>query len=317
MGRQQIVGQQTPKESSIFSPFKSFYLKCHITDDIKNEDQRNVITIVGVRSAFLSKYDENVHNFHIKDVERIKNDDLFIRRFIDGATFNDKDAKIDDVINLIIDVLSWRLEYKINEMCPKDFPIEFMKCGIIRQSYLDNGDLLISIVGRRYKKVDGVMVKAILPGILWYHEVSVVPYLEKNPNAKVHILFDATNCGLDQADTALIYHGVPILVKYYPGIIFKCYVHNLNWMLKPFCNIFKSFIPERFRNIGYMTTDANISDVIGANNVPDFMGGPSATTELDTFDGMTDIETVGVSLGFRRSSIEKFKKIVADAFLIK
>lgn len=315
MGKEEILYQQTPTMMNFYSPIKSF-LSRHLSVEVKPADAKETpIKISAVRESFISKYDANVQTFHTKDVERIENDDKFVQRFIDGALFNDQDASVQDVIDLAFSVLSWRLEYGINDMTPADFPADIFKCGLLKQTILPNGDIMICIVGRRYKRVSEIMEKAIIPGILWYYEYGIVPYL--NLGSKLHILFDATKCGLDQADTVLIFAGVPILTKYYPGIVSKCYVYGLPWILKPFISLFKPVIPKKFADIGYMVNDKNKADILGSDCIPDILGGNLETTNLNTCENMADLDSCGMRQRIKEHNAQKFKKVISDAYNIK
>lgn len=284
-------------------------------ESVKSVGEKQVITISSVRESFISKYDDNVHNFHIKDVERIKSDDMFFQRFINGAIFNDPDANVQNVIDLIFKVLSWRQEYKINDMSPTDLPVEIVKCGLLKQAILPNGDIMICIIARRYRKVDEIMEKAILPGIFWYYEYCIVPNLK--PDTRLHILFDGSGCGLNQADTILITAGVPILINYYPGLVSKCYIYNMPWILKPFITLFRPLIPKKFTNIGYIMNDKNMNDFMGSVGVPDILGGDIVTTDLYISDTMPDFDNCGIWNRIKKQNMEKFRKMLSDAFNIK
>ena len=52
---------------------------------------------------------------------------------------------------------------------------------------------------------------------------------------------------------------------------------------------------------------------MGRENVPDFLGGSVARSELVFPQGMDDIESVGVSRGIRRGSIAKFRQVIREA----
>lgn len=273
--------------------------------------EENLITISSVRESFLKLPSDQVATYHPKDLEKIKNDDKFIQRFIDGALFGKSSVTNEDVTDLITVVLRWRQEFGINDFTASDFPTEFIKSGIFKQATLSNGDILICIIGRRYKKVGEWTDRVLIPGILWYYETILFPNLKDG--CKLHLLIDLSNCGLDQADTTFIFMIAPILINYYPGIVSKVYFHNVPWIFKPFTSLFLSLIPRKFKDIIFVIDKKSRIDMLRCDNVPDFMDGPLITTGFDMPTGLSDIETVGVKRGFKRANIDKFKRMIQEA----
>lgn len=275
------------------------------------------ITISKVRESFFFKYVPNIYNFHPKDIARIENNDMFIQRFIDGSIFNNPDAGIKDVIDLMMIILKWRQEYGINDMEAKDFPAVIFNCGIFKQATLPNGDMIFCVCGRKYKKVDELIEKAVLPGICWYFEYGILPNLKEGK--KVQIMIDLTGCGLKQADTSIITIGIPLLVNYYPGHFSRIYIYNLPWILEPFVTIGRPFVPARLFNISYIIDKNNMDGIMGSNDcIPDFLGGQLVTYNPQSFEGMTnDIESCGIALRMKKKNVEKIVKVISDAFHIQ
>lgn len=278
-----------------------------------NETQYIPVTVSSIRESILYqlKYDKSM-NYHRKDIEKIQSNDRFIQRFIEdawiGKNFNERITK-EEVIGAIFKVLKWRQEFGINDFEPSDFPIEPFKCGLVRQGVLPSGDILFCIIGRKYQKVED-WTDIIISCIIWYYE-----QLEQTmiPGQKLALFFDITNCGLNQADSRLIFTGAPILINYYPGAISKVYFYQLPWLLKPFLSLFLSLLPPKFKQLVVTLSKKDAESILGLENVPDFLGGPVATSDLTLPNGMGNIDSVAASRGIRRGSIGKFRQVIRDA----
>lgn len=278
------------------------------------------VSVCNVRDAFFKLYDnqdkyENI--FHAKDVQRLKDEDLFVKRMINGAKLRNGDANqnivsIDDVLDHIKYFLKWRLEYGINDITPADIPKEYFYSGMIKQASLSNGDILLIVSARKFKRIEEFTDFIFLKGFMFYYENYILPNI-LNIDAKYMLAFDMSRVGISQADPYLIYHSVPISLKYYPEIVIETYFINIPFFFKPFLSIFLTLVPGRYQNKHYKVDANNAADVFGADNVPDILGGPLKMSNLDYIQGISDIETVGVSKGFKRSNIEKFKQYCLDA----
>lgn len=250
--------------------------------------------------------------FHIRDIDRIKRSDHFIQRYIDDANACAKvGTRItnEKVVNAIIDVLKWRKEFGINDFTAQMFPKEFFEAGIIKISNLRNGDIMIYVVGRRYKKVDE-WSDCIIDLLLWkFDEIeSTLP-----EGAKVSVFVDATGCGLSQADTGLLFKGIPILIGYYPGAVSKAYFYQVPWLLKPFAQMALALLPAKFKELVCFVESKTGIASMGEENVPDFMGGPVITKDFPIPDNVGTVESAGSARGISKSNIEKMKKMVDAA----
>ena len=276
-------------------------------------DKENNYRKVGRQVSFggVVDQDNNVEDaeFHIKDIDRIRHSDHFIQRYIDDANAGNKvGVRICDkqVVDAIIDVLKWRKEFGINDYAPTMFPREFFEAGTLRLGHLVGGDTMFYVVGRKYKKVDG-WSDVIIDLLLWkFDEVEI----SLKEGAKVRFFVDATGCGLSQADTGLLFKGVPILISYYPGAVSKAYFYQVPWLLKPFAQVALSLLPQKFKDlICFVESKTGIAQM-GEENIPDFMGGPVVTENFPIPQGISSVEQVGAARGLNKNNIAKMKKMV-------
>lgn len=250
--------------------------------------------------------------FHIKDIDRIRRSDHFIQRYIDdanGCTKVGTRITNQQVVDTIIDVLKWRKEFGINDFTAQMFPKEFFQAGIVKTSNLRNGDIMIYVIGRRYKKIDE-WSDCIIDLLLWkFDEIEcMLP-----EGAKVRVFVDATGCGLSQADTGLLFKGVPILIGYYPGAVSKAYFYQVPWLLKPFAQMALALLPAKFKELVCFVESKTGIASMGEENVPDFMGGPVITKDFPIPDNIGTVESAGSVRGISKSNIEKMRKMVDAA----
>ena len=298
-------------ENSKPSYWRSMFQKVYKRNskDVQKDDQDDV-SVTSVRNYFISQLDSGVIDstlFHPKDIEKMMRNDKFIQRYIEEHLLgNEEKITVTEIMNNIGKVLKWRKEFGINDLEPNNFPIEFFHLGMVKQATLSNGDILFCIFGRKYKIIDewrSVLVKSVL----WYYD-TLEQSLEKD--TKIHVIVDGSNCGMDQADFGMLFHVAPIVLNYYSTVVSRAYWYGIPWILKPGFSILLSLVPKRFKGRNFILDSNNVADLMGSENIPDFMGGPLNTYFPPIPDGMSDIESVGIANGIKRKNIDEAKRVI-------
>lgn len=300
------------QESAWLSSYKSRFRK-EFSEESKNVSN---VTVGSVRECFTKgikdgSIDEST--IHPKDIEMMEKSNKFIQNYIDEGVIRKKEKLTDDqVVSKIVKVLTFRQEFKLNEYESKDFPIELIQLGFIRQAILPNGDLLLCAIGRKYKRSKGWNRIILLFG-LWYFD-----QLERSIplGTKIHLLVDATNCGWEQVDIKLFWILVPILIKYFTTALYKLYWYNIPWFLRSSFKFGLHLFPPYFHDKNTVVSLNDISNILGNDGIPDFLGGNLKTTILNIPDEISDLETVGINRGIERKNIDEFKRIIQDATLM-
>lgn len=146
--------------------------------------------------------------------------------------------------------------------------------------------------------------------MLWkFDEIEV----SLDEDAKIRVFIDATGCGLSQADTGLLFKGIPIMISYYPGAISKAYIYQVPWLLKPFAQMALALLPQKFKDLICFVESKTGIAAMGEENIPDFMNGPVKTENIPKPPGLSTVEGVGTARGFSKGNVTKMKKMVENA----
>ena len=285
---------------SVKSKFSWFSRK-----DSRTEKFTPLLTVQSIRAQVLNRIQGNKENFHEKDVQTLLTKDRFVQRFIIDHELSCNKPEEGKVVEAVIDCMLWRKNFGINDMKISDYPAELFASNIFSAGeLLDTDTVVIYLRGNRYRKVDewtDIQLEMLLK--------SFEDELHKYPDhAVIKVVIDCGGCGLANADLSFAYKAMPIVFNYYPQFIKKIYFCNLPWILKPFCQMFVAFLPERFKCLVEYTDSKSLKALIGEENVPDFLGGPAKIQSFVVPADASSIEQVAQVRGISLSNMKKMRK---------
>lgn len=268
-------------------------------------DEPEEVTVDAVRALVLMEISEDRSRFHEKDIEKVKNSDWFIQRFIDDAETSGKKVLEKNVVEAVINCLIWRNNFGINDFTAAMFPKEFFSSNIFSMAIGSDNKVVLYVRGKRYQKIDG-WGDLILQFTCYLLEVEEAKF----PDGKIQLseFIDCTGCGYAQTDMNLTLKALPIALNYYPCLMSKAYIYQLPWLLKPMAQVAMAVLPPKYREMVIFLDPKNINQVFGKSNLPDYMGGPVETKNIDCPPDASSIEEVGKAMGISEANIKKMRK---------
>lgn len=263
------------------------------------EVRKNVLSIITNDIEANCKYDQC-------DIEKIKNNDWFVQRFItehyDDIYAEDEDV-IEKSVKSIIECISWRFTSGVNHLTSLNFPSEFYSAGIITLGKDSMGDPVIYIRGKFFKSNIQQWSQLLKVFISCYYEL-----MDKKLNGNMAIIvIDMTGCGVRTFDLQHHLHLSDLIGKYYPNSCTKLYINEVSWLMKPGLSILLKFAPLKYQEIVQFTTTRKLTQILGSQNLPAFLGG-TAKVELVVPSNVSPIEDIANKYGLPLESINSLRE---------
>ncbi len=174
---------------------------------VKDSILRNKELIIKVRENFLERYEENKEFYDEIDVEKIKNNDWSVWRFLRPEKYNP-----DSALEKLDKAMQWRKEFNINFRKESDIPKEFFEVGGMFPFNCDKDG--ISVIFLR------IRVNLKIPKLNSYIKDFIAYIINKideqtNENGFV-LVFDLTDAGIRNADLDLCSYLISLLRHYFP-----------------------------------------------------------------------------------------------------
>ncbi|CAL1285107.1 unnamed protein product [Larinioides sclopetarius] len=234
--------------------------------------------IMQLRSRFFDELRSDEDLYHPDDIERVKDNDWFIGRYL---LHMEKD--VDKAFHMLTESLKYRKEYEINTLRKKDLPREYFDARAIFLYNKDKRDHPVVVVRcKTHVKKEETRRQQLQYMLYW---------IEKGVRAAdwgvVSILFDCTDSGVGNVDLEMMRQLFEAFRKYYPWGLGYFLVYNMPWYLSAVWRIIKQWIPQRHvSKISFV--DANgLKDFMLEEQLPLCMGGTS-TKMYEPKDGFKD-----------------------------
>ncbi|OTF79961.1 Motile sperm domain-containing protein 2-like protein [Euroglyphus maynei] len=265
----------------------------------KNYTSKSAPLVAKIRQRFFeNEWPKNAELYSEQDIERIRNSDWFVKRYLLQSRRN-----VDDAYNLMVSALRWRQEINLPNLEAKYFPKEFFEIGGLFSYEPDRmGNPVIYLRIRMHKKIKDLehFVKLFL-----FYTINRVD-MESGENGCT-IVFDCSGAGYSNMDLDLLKSLIDVAFKYFPYCIRLVIVYELSWMLNAFRRIAMTFIPSVLTSIVRFSNKNDIHQYIARENLPDFMGGTCKRDYRSVPDNCRTIEEACLEVGF---STEKAKQLL-------
>ncbi|KAH9494222.1 Motile sperm domain-containing protein 2 [Dermatophagoides farinae] len=221
--------------------------------------------VAKIRQRFFeNEWPKNAESYCEQDIERVRNSEWFVKRYLLQSRRN-----VEDAYELLISALRWRKEINFPNLDAKYFPREFFEIGGLFSYEPDRqGNPVIYLRIRMHKKIKDLehFVKLFL-----FYTINRVD-LESGENGCT-IVFDCSGAGYSNMDLDLLKSLIDVAFKYFPYCIRLVIVYELSWMLNAFRKIAMTFVPSLLTSIIRFSNKNDINQYITSENLPDFMGG--------------------------------------------
>lgn len=251
-----------------------------------------------VRKFVLEDFDLNPNEYDSSDIERLRNDDWFVERFIR------KRKTVKDSQEMLKNCLKFRNELGTPRTKDSDFPEEFYKIGGIfcyANDKFGNGVLYMRIkMHHKIKEIERELKQFII------YLINKLD-LQTNGNGMV-IVFDCQGAGISNLDMDILWFLVSSLLNYYPYGMSYILVYNLPWIFTSAWNVVKGWLPSETREKIKFASKEQIFDYFDKENLPFYLGGTCKIDYHHVPKGCRSVKEHGVERGLTENKIEKLMK---------
>jgi len=195
-------------------------------DEITNLQQKALEKVESSDSAL----------FHPKDVERLKNDRQWVRRFL---VHHDMDK--DKAFNMVMETLKWRQKFGANDVNHTNINLQIV-CSGTMFPYCKDKDGKPLFIFKAKNTVKGTYKAEDLQRVLvyWFDR------LEKQTKGdKITIFFEMTGAGLSNFDLEFVQYLISLFRDYYPDLLNYIIVFEMSWILNAAWKIVKQMMPAK------------------------------------------------------------------------
>lgn len=249
-----------------------------------------------IRERFFEDYQNNKDLYDENDVNRIRENEWYVKRFLLARRRN-----VGEAFEMMRNTMRWRKEMGLPTMKDSDFPIEFYKIGGLFAYERDkDGNVVIFMRVRMHRKIPELAdpVKKFL-----MHIVNKVD-LEVDGNGTV-IVFDCSGAGYSNMDLDFLTFLISAGNSYFPVGLKYILVYELSWFLNAFRRIAMSLIPQSFLPLIKFANKNDITDYIPIDNLPDYMGGKCKRNYRFIPKGCTNVTKLAIDNGYTDEDIER------------
>lgn len=265
---------------------------------MESKDESSIL--YQVRSTILSRI--KISEIDGRDIERIKNDDWFIERFIQKRRVLGEEITIKSIVDPIMKTLKWRQEFGVNDIRTDLIPREFYDVRGVSVGMI--GDNVIAFTRAKNRPRISEWNDVMIDHIVHSFEHSTNTY-----HRSIISVVDCSGIGIMDTDMSLSMHIAPILSKNYPSLMKTIYYHNMPSIVVPLYQTFKSLIPKKYRMMVTLTNDDNLCEILGGKkNLPPFLGGSLTVTGMQMPPDCRSIEEVGKARNISDANILKMRK---------
>lgn len=190
-----------------------------------------------LRATFMKELEAKGENYiHDKDLERVKNNDHWIKRFL---MHNEGDET--KSLQMLWNTVNWRKEFGANEITEHNVKMDLLvKGGLFAHGKdIDGCSLLIFKCNLHTKgAVDMNEMKKLV--IYWFERLE-----REGKGEPITIFFDMQKCGLSNMDMEFIKYLINLFKEYYPYFLNYILIFEMPWVLSAAFKIIKSWLPEK------------------------------------------------------------------------
>ncbi|XP_050513379.1 motile sperm domain-containing protein 2 [Diabrotica virgifera virgifera] len=221
--------------------------------------------IEDLRKSFLDEVSSKGNDsIHPKDLQRVKTDDDWLRRFYLHQEKNQEKAR-----EMMWSSISWRKEQNVNEINEDTVNKEILCSGAfsIHGEDVDGCKLLVFKCNKHTKgAIDVNIVKQCI--IYWFER------LERTTKGDFcSIFFDMEGCGLSNMDMDVIKYLIGLFNSYYPYFLNYILIFEMPWVLTAAFKIVKTLLPEKAKEKIKFISKKDISTFVPTEHIITSWGG--------------------------------------------
>lgn len=216
-----------------------------------------------IRSIIMEMYSDDPELFDPIDIERVKVDDWYIKRFLLAQDRNVKSAS-----NMLVGSLKWRKSYGVNHLDLRSFPSEIYRLGAFFVYEHDKeGHEVLYVRANLFRRS-----KDLRP-ILVQYGVAIGCQVEKASKNGVVCVIDFKNLSLAHVDLEIMRIIISTIVNHFPLFVQRFFVCNIPSVLQMISSLVINLIPSSGRNRLTFVDNKELTKYIDSDKIPECLGG--------------------------------------------
>ncbi|GFY55796.1 motile sperm domain-containing protein 2 [Trichonephila inaurata madagascariensis] len=270
---------------------------------------------IQLRNTFLENLNSNGNydDYEEADIDRIRNDDKYCRRFI-----LHKKGVLEDALEMVDEALRWRKSFGVKDVTLAALPLEFFQAKAVFPFNKDKeGNPIIMILVRYHKKAPE-FAKELRRFVIYWVELME----EQTKGGRMTVIMSCAGAGMSNLDLDLIKFLITLFRSYYPDSLANILIFDMPWILQPAWKIIKAWLPEDFVDKIKFVNKTSIQEYVTADNLPVDMGGTDTTeyvppTQEDINNAKNGTEPKRVHFSHNPESLSDIKGVSNESGISK
>ncbi|KAG8200877.1 hypothetical protein JTE90_015781 [Oedothorax gibbosus] len=181
---------------------------------------------IQLRNTFLENLNSNGNydDFEEADIDRIRNDDNYCKRFI-----RMKKGNFENALEMVDEALRWRKSFGVKDVNMGSIPLDFFQAKAVFPLNKDKeGNPIIMILVRYHKKAPE-FAKDLRRFVIYWVELME----EQTNGGHMTVIMSCEGAGLSNLDLDLIKFLITLFRSYYPDSLAHILIYEFPWILNP------------------------------------------------------------------------------------
>ncbi|EEB18863.1 major sperm protein, putative [Pediculus humanus corporis] len=247
---------------------------------------KNKIDVQDLRSQFFEKLESADSDiFHPADINRVKTDDAYLRRFL-----MHHDGNLDGALNMLWDACEWRKKFGTNDISEKNVNKEILELGSVFPFGKDkDGKTLLVFKSKHHYKgaFDFEDHKKCL--VYWMER------LERQENGEmISLFFDMEGAVMANMDMDYTKYIISLFKNYYPYFLNYIIIFEMAWVLNAVFRVIKTLLPPKAVEKMKFVNKSNVKDYVNPDFALKSWGGKDSFTyhfEPEQKSGMSSLSS--------------------------
>lgn len=220
-----------------------------------------------LRERFLQEQLENVSLYDESDVQRVRESDFYVERFI-----NFLNQGPDKGFDHMKECYQLRKTYGMPQLCKEDFPEEIYRSGAIFPYMADSED---SIVVHIRPKICAKLKKDHGDKLEKYcmYVAGIVDDFSRR-EFSWGLVLNASDLSVSDVDLNFVFAILPRFRKFFPNGCKYCIIYGLHWSVNAICKVAIAAMPaDSAKKIRFYRKEQELRNLIPDDHLPDFLNG--------------------------------------------
>ena len=263
-------------------------------DPIIIEDKVNRI-----RKVLLEDYQTNNQSYDECDVQRVRDNDWTVLRFLKSNHMNEESA-----LKSLTEAMQWRKTFGVNTTTDDYFPTDFYKIGGIFEYQTDKEGLPLL-----YFRVCVHHKVAELSEMIKQFFVHQVNKIDSRSDGQWAVVFDCSNGGLANVDMDFARFITQVMQCYFPKGYKYILIYEMPWIMAAFWKITRTWLSNEVKEQIKSATGLEIFDFIDAENVPQYIPGGKCQKSIHTIPEGVKAAELLPHITFTEEQMKRFRTI--------